>query len=123
MDPELKTKATDLTPQDLRETVCETVINDPNVQAALIPVDNNTAEVDLNAWAENMKRDRCWVDHPFIQLTANWLKRKIIVLTIYKEDGTNGSGKIEIEPNESNGSPLYMLNYDNIHFQSIMALQ
>ena len=112
-----------MTVQDFRETVCATVHNDLDVQNALIPTEDNTADVDLDGWTKNMKRDRCWADHPFIQLTANWLKRKIIVLTIYKEDGTNGSGKIEIEPNETNGSPLYMLNYNNIHFQSIVPLE
>ena len=68
---------------------------------------------------ESMKKDRFWVDHPFIQLTANLLKRNIVIITIYKVDGTNGSGRIEIEADECTAPPLYLLNYDNIHFQSI----
>ena len=119
----MKTKGQQLTPSDLRTQVCETVFNaDDNVQLALIPDDNNASDVDLHGWAENMKRNGCWVDHPFIQLTANLLKRNIIIVTIYKQDGTNGSGKIKIEADEPNGSPLYLLNYDNIHFQSIFPI-
>ena len=117
---ELKTFAQQLTPNDLRDQICETVFDaDENIQLGLIPDDNNTSDVDLYGWAENMKRDGCWVDHPFMQLTANLLKRDIIILTIYKEDGTNGSGKVEIKADETNGPPLHLLNYDNIHFQSV----
>ena len=119
-DPELTSKVDQLTTNEIRKKVCETVVNaDDNLQFALIPDDNDAADVDLHAWMENMSRDGCWVDHPFIQLTANWLKRNITIVTIYKEDGTNGSGRIEIKADESNGRPLHLLNYDNIHFQSV----
>ena len=115
----MKTFAQELTPSDLRDQVCETLFDaDENFQLALIP-DDNATDVNLDDWAENMKTDRFWVDHPFIQLTANLLKRNIVIITIYKEDGTNGSGRIEVEANESTGRQLYLLNYDNIHFQSI----
>ena len=118
----MKTFAQELTPSDLRDQVCETVFDaDENFQLALIP-DDNATDVNLHDWAENMKTDRFWVDHPFIQLTANLLKRNIVIITIYKEDGSNGSGRIEIEADESHGCPLYLLNYDNIHFQSIIPL-
>ena len=119
-DPTLKPFAQQLTHGDLRAQVCETVFDaGENFQLALIPDDNNATEVNLHDWAENMKKDKFWVDHPFIQLTANLLKRNIVIITIHKEDGTNGSGRLEIEANETNGCPLYLLNYDNIHFQSI----
>ena len=116
----MASKARKLTTNDFREKVCNTVLDYENVQFALVPEDNDAADVDLQGWIANMKRDGCWVDHPFIQLTANLLKRNIVIITINKEDGTNGSGRVEILANESNESPpLYMLNYDNIHFQSI----
>ena len=116
----MKPFAEQLTHGDLRAQVCETVFDaDEHFQLALIPDDNNATDVNLHDWAENMKKDKFWVDHPFIQLTANFLKRNIVIVTIYKEDGTNGSGRIEIEANESTGHPLYLLNWDNIHFQSI----
>ena len=108
-----------LTTDNLRNKVCESILDNENIHFALIPDDNDASDVDVQGWANNMKRDGCWADHPFIQLTANLLKRNIIIITIYKEDGTNGSGRIEIEADESSGNPLYLLNYDNIHFQSI----
>ena len=111
-----------LTTDNLRNKVCESILDNENIHFALIPDDNDASDVDVQGWANNMKRDGCWADHPFIQLTANLLKRNIVIITIYKEDGTNGSGRIEIEADESHGCPLYLLNYDNIHFQSIIPL-
>ena len=122
MDPELESKARELTIQELRQRVCETVHNYEDVLNSLVPNDHDGDEVNVNEWIENMKKNAVWVDHPFIQLMAHFLKRNIVIVTIHKSDGTNGSGKVEIEAQESNGSPLYLLNYDNIHFQSIKPI-
>ena len=120
MDPEMESKK--LTIQELRQRVCETVHNYDNVLASLIPNDHDGDEVNVNEWIEKMKTNGIWVDHPFIQLMSHFLKRNIVIVTIHKSDSTNGSGKVEIEAQESNGSPLYLLNYDNIHFQSIKPI-
>ena len=85
---------------------------------ALLPTEDNMADVDQNAWFENMEKDGTWCDNPFLLLTAKYFKKEIIVLPIYAEDGHNGTGKITITPGPeipTVGEPFYFLNYSNIH--------
>ena len=108
--------------QELREIICGKLFDDTEIQMALLPTEDNMADVDQNAWFENMEKDGTWCDNPFLLLTAKYFKKEIIVLPIYPQDGHNGTGKITITPGPeipTIGEPFYFLNYSNVHFQSI----
>ena len=78
--------------------------------------DGSAADV----WIENMMTDTFWCDHVFIQLAANYIKRDIVIFQIQKIDGHgDDEGKIIIQASESYGE-IYLLNYIDIHFQSIL---
>ena len=104
----------------MREIIINSAFDDTGAQTFLIPTDDNMADIDPNAWFENMEKDGFWCDYPFLWLTANYFKKEIIVLPIHKEDGHGGTGQINTPPNVPTvGEPFYFLNYSNVHFQSI----
>ena len=119
MDPELQDMAKDLGVQKFREAVVNTSNYNEDIQAAMAP-DIANVNVDIEQWQQNMASDRYWVDHAFIQLCANYIKRDIMILPFYKEDGHKGTGWIKIPAKESAGK-IYLLCYMNIHYQSIVS--
>ena len=104
----------------MRQIICDSAFGDAGAQVVLIPTDDNMADVNPDAWFENMEKDRFWCDYPFLWLAANYLKKEIIVLPIYSQDGHGETGQISIPPEMPTiGEPFYFLNYTNIHFQLI----
>ena len=118
MDSELKNMAKDLGVQKFREAVVNSSNYNEEIQKALGP-DVDNVNVDIEQWQQNMAKDRFWVDHAFIQLCSNFIKRDIMILPIYREDGHNGKGWIKIPAKESAGK-VYLLCYMNLHYQSIV---
>ena len=103
--------------QKFRVAVVNTSNTNEDVQQALCP-DLDNVDVDIGQWQRDMASDRFWVDHPFIQLCANFIKRDIMILPFYVEDGHNGTGWIKVPAKESAGK-IHLLCYKNIHYQSI----
>ena len=103
--------------QKFRVAVVNTSNTDEDVQQAFCP-DLDNADVDIGQWQRDMASDRFWVDHVFIQLCANYIKRDIMILPFYVEDGHNGTGWIKVPAKESAGK-IHLLCYKNIHYQSI----
>ena len=103
--------------QKFRVAVVNTSNTDEDVQQAFCP-DLDNADVDIGQWQRDMASDRFWVDHAFIQLCANYIKRDIMILPFYVEDGHNGTGWIKVPAKESAGK-IHLLCYKNIHYQSI----
>ena len=120
--PELRQIAEDLDHHKLRRLVCETALADENenILCGLIPPDDISGDVDIEKWMQKMKLTGSWCDEPFIQLTSYHFKRNIIIIPIIKEHGNNGTGRIVFKARQSTGSPFYLLNYYNEHFQSII---
>ena len=103
--------------QKFRVAVVNTSNTNEDVQQALCP-DLDNVDVDIGQWQRDMASDRFWVDHAFIQLCANYIKRDIMILPFYVEDGHNGTGWIKVPAKESAGK-IHLLCYMNIHYQSI----
>ena len=123
LDSELKRLANDLGVQGLREVVAKTILDDKNlqnqeIQAGTLPDVDNSENADPNAWLDDMKKDGTWVDNLFIQLFSNWIRRDIMILPLYPDDG-HDDGWIKIPAKISHGK-VYMLYYPNKHYQSIM---
>jgi len=55
-------------------------------------------------------------------LAASMLKKKIILLPVYPDDGHGQSGQIIVDPDETIGNPLHLLYYKDVHFQSIVPI-
>ena len=103
--------------QKFRVAVVNTSNTNEDVQQAFCP-DLDNVDVDIGQWQRDMASDRFWVDHVFIQLCANYIKRDIMILPFYVEDGHNGTGWIKVPAKESAGK-IHLLCYKNIHYQSI----
>ena len=103
--------------QKFRVAVVNTSNTNEDVQQAFCP-DLDNVDVDIGQWQRDMASDRFWVDHVFIQLCANYIKRDIMILPFYVEDGHNGTGWIKVPAKESAGK-IHLLCYMNIHYQSI----
>ena len=103
--------------QKFRVAVVNTSNTNEDVQQALCP-DLGNVDVDIGQWQRDMASDRFWVDHVFIQLCANYIKRDIMILPFYVQDGHNGTGWIKVPAKESAGK-IHLLCYKNIHYQSI----
>ena len=121
--PELHQMSVDLDHNKLRKLICDFALADENehILSGLIPTSSDSAVVNVEEWIQNMNMDGFHCDYAFIQLTSNYFKRDIIVIPIIKEDGNNGTGKIEIKARQNYGNPpFYLLNFYNYHFQSII---
>ena len=103
--------------QKFRVAVVNTSNTNEDVQQALCP-DLDNVDVDIGQWQRDMASDRFWVDHAFIQLCADYIKRDIMILPFYFEDGHNGTGWIKVPAKESAGK-IHLLCYMNTHYQSI----
>ena len=103
--------------QKFRVAVVNTSNTNEDVQQAFCP-DLDNVDVDIGQWQRDMASDRFWVDHAFIQLCANYIKRDIMILPFYVQDGHNGTGWIKVPAKESAGK-IHLLCYKNIHYQSI----
>ena len=84
---------------------------------------------------KTMRKDKEYADDIFIQLTANWLKRKIVILPWNENDGPlDPFHPFSIQPVDSEGNPVdaegtyYLLYYPESwfaagsHYQSIMPI-
>ena len=76
--------------QDLRRKIMETLFDNTEINAFLIPSEDNVADIDPTAWYDSMTKDGTWCDHPFMLLTSIYLKKELVVLSIYPEDSPNG---------------------------------
>ena len=110
--------AKDLDIQKLREAVVKTSNYDEDIQMVCGP-DIDNIHMNIEEWQQQMASDRFWVDHVFIQLCSNFIRRDIMILPIYPEDGHNGKGWIKIPARESAGK-IHLLCYMNVHYQSIV---
>ena len=84
-------------------------------------------DILLDTWKANMANDGVFVDQKFIQICAEMLNRTFIFVTVHKEAGDSGTGKIIITPQTSIGGPLYFLYFTenrfySPHYQSIRPL-
>ena len=109
-----------LDPQKLREIIVNTVRTNQDIQSFLLPTEDVYDDVDVQGWMDNMKQNGHWCNHAFLTLAANYLKKNLVILPIYSDDGYNGTDRIIIESSNPIGEPLYFLNYTNVHFQSIL---
>ena len=109
--------------QNFRERVCLTLFQNDceDIRNFLIPEDEDSTNVNGDLWIENMMKNGAWCDEPFIRLASKYIKRDIIVYTIPKENGHNNDGQIIYSTDESLGR-IYLLNYVNTHYQSIIPL-
>ena len=106
--------------QQFREKVCLTIFQNEEMKDFLIPSEDDYDNVDIQEWMDNMMTDSFWCDHVFIQLAANYIGRDIIIFQIQKINGHgDDEGKIIIPASESYGK-IYLLNYVDTHFQSIL---
>ena len=81
-------------------------------------------------WYENMQQDGVYCDYFFQSLTADYLQRNIILVSVLPQDGHDKRGEIVIESKskDNNKQDLYLLYYHegsfhNGHFQSIRPLE
>ena len=122
MDDELKNLLMDdpdLRVQKFRVAVVNTSNTNEDIQQVLFLDGDN--EDNIGQWQRDMASDRFWVDHAFIQLCADYIKRDIMILPFYVEDGHNGTGWIKVPAKESAGK-IHLLCYMNIHYQSIQQI-
>ena len=84
---------------------------------------DSAREVDPNKWHEKMTTRNEWLDDVFVQALSDYLQRDIDIITIYKRDSTNESGRIKIKARSAKGKALHLLNYSNVHYQSIFPSQ
>ena len=108
--------------QQLREIIAQTIVKFDYAQNFLLPESQGDV-VDHEEWIESMTRNGIWCDDTFIYLAATFLKKQIIMLPIYAEDGHGESGEIIVNPEETIGSPLHLLYYKDVHFQSILPIE
>jgi len=85
-------------------------------------------EYSIDDWKATMARDGTYVDATFLQIAAELLSRKIVLILCHHEDGDNNSGTRVIEPRALNGESLYFLYYPESrfaspHYQSIRPVQ
>ena len=125
LHPDLLREYRDLDQHKLRKVVSATALADENkdILDKLIPPDDISGDVDIEKWMQQMELNERWADAPFIQLTAYYFNRDIIIIPIHKEHGNNGTGRIILKARQSSGNPpFYLLNYFNVHFQSIIPI-
>ena len=121
MDPHLQTMAETHTVQEIRKLIAETIHNDEFAQMYLLP-ENQIDVLSVEEWLQKIQQDFEWCDDIFIYLAAKMLKKEIVLLPVYPDDGHGDSGKIVVTPEEKTGTPFYMLYYKDVHFQSIVPV-
>ena len=107
--------------QELREKIAETITQFDYAQLFLLPEKQENI-INHEEWLDSITQDGIWCDAIFIHLAATFLKKKIIMLPIYAEDGHGESGEIVVDPGKTIGSPLHMLYYKDMHFHSIIPI-
>ena len=72
-------------------------------------------------WFETMQQDGTYCDHYFQSLTADYLKRDIILISAFSQDGHDEDGRIIIDSKykDDRKEDLHLLYYHEHHFQSI----
>ena len=96
---------------------------------------NPPRKISARTWMDRMRRDREYADDILIRLTANWLKRKILILPWNENEGPLDPFQfISIEPVDGEGRDVdaegmyYLLYYpdswlaNGSHYQSIMPI-
>ena len=121
IDSRLKSIYENYNVQELREMIAETITQFDFAQNYILSESQGNI-IDHEDWLDSITKDRTWCDDMFIYLAASMLKKKIILLPIYADNGHGGSGEILITPDETIGNPLYMLYYKGVHFQSIVPI-
>ena len=122
---------TNLTHQEIRCSITDELSNYP----AMYDLLKNQRRISPRTWMKTMRKDKEYADDIFIQLTANWLKREIVILPWNKDDGKMDIfNPITIRPVDSKGRPVdaegvyYILYYPESwfaagsHYQSIMPI-
>ena len=88
--------------------------------------ENEIMPVEGKSWTDywsQMAKDGTWVDHLFVQVTAWYMELDIMILTsssLPKSPFVFISGHIEINKASTNGPPILLGNYTNIHYQSLV---
>ena len=84
---------------------------------------DSAQDIDANKWHNTMTTENTWLDDVFVQALSDYLQRDIDIITIYKRDSTNESGRIKVKARSAKGKTLHLLNYSNMHYQSIFPSQ
>ena len=121
LDSRLKTMAEEYNIQELREKIAETIGQFEFAQQFILPQSQGNV-ADYEDWLESITKEGTWCDDMFIFLAASMLKKKIILLPVYPDDGHGQSGQIIVDPDETIGNPLHLLYYKDVHFQSIVPI-
>ena len=96
---------------------------------------NPPRKISARTWMDRMRRDREYADEILIHLTANWLKRKILILPWNENEGPLDPFQFcSIKPVDGEGRDVdaegmyYLLYYPDSwfaagsHYQSIMPI-
>ena len=114
--------ANDYTIHQLREKIADTVLEVDEAQSFLLTRDEDKNVQSPEEWRYTMRQSGEWCNDVFVYLAATMLKKEIVLIPIYPNDGHDGTGKIVITPQEKLGDPIYMLYYKDVHFQSILPI-
>ena len=108
--------------QQLKTLIADTIFQVHDAHTYLLPGDQDLEVSSPQTWRDNMldANKITWCDDTFVYLTAELLKREIILVPINKEDGHGNTGLIRYPPRETTGNPLHFLYYVGIHYQSII---
>ena len=84
----------------------------------------NKTDRTWNEYWEHMERDGTWVDSVFIQITAWFIGLDIQILTTSSKPDNPFifiSGNIDNTSMKSDGPPILVGNYTNVHYQSLIS--
>ena len=83
-------------------------------------------QVEGRSWTQywnEMAQDGTWVDQMFVQMIAWYMELDISILTtssLPENPFISISGNINKNPGVTNGPPLLLGNYTNVHYQSLL---
>jgi hypothetical protein len=70
----------------LRETIAKTL---PKLMFSKSHGWDNQAARTPKAWVKKYSKNKQYVDHYFVELTAEYLKRKIVIYPVFEEEVTH----------------------------------
>ena len=119
-----------MTTLQLRQNIVDTVLQNISNERIMWPYPDE----DPLEWKERMSQDKVYVDYTFVQLTAIYLKRDVVIVPVFEESASIGGMFNIYKADGENGrlqenKPLTFLYYEEWrfscggHFQSITALE
>ena len=122
LDAALKPSFANYSIHQLKDIIAQTIFQEKEAQFYLLPNDHDEDVSSPEDWRDKMILPTTFCDDIFVFLTAEYLKRELILVPIHKEDGHGGTGFIRITPRETSGNPFYFLYYVGVHYQSIIPV-